>query len=458
MRAAIYARISQDRNGEALGVERQQRLCLELVDRLGWEVVERYVENDVSAYSGKERPQYAAMLNAARAGTVDAIVALDTDRLTRHPRELEDLIDLAESHRIGLATVGGRIDLGTTDGRLVARITGAVARQESERKAERTRRKIDELAQAGKWSGGPRRFGYSDGMVEIVAPEAEAIRQAARAVLDEGASWRSIARAWDEAGLLTARGNPWRPASVRRTLTAPHLAGLRLHRGEVVGQAEWDPILSRVDHERLAAMIRKGRPTTPTRRLLSGLLVCGKCGSGLVHGTTDKRRRIYYCKRQPGEPNRCGRLSVSAVPTEDAVRAMALDALAGPGLAAAVHAHDQIDDARTIAELDDLAARKADAAGMFADGLIGRGEYLSMRDRIEEQVREVSGRLSAPVTDTSMLDDLRGADDLTARWEAADDGWRRALLGLLLDRIEVTPVGARTQRFDPARLVPSWKA
>lgn len=458
MQAAIYCRISQDRNGSALGVKRQERLCRELVDRLGWDVAEVYTDNDTSAYNGHARPAYERMLDAARSGIIDAIVVLDTDRLTRHPRELEDVIDLAESHRVALANVSGKIDLGSSEGRLIARITGAVARQESERKSERTRRKQDELALAGAWAGGPRRFGYTDGMAAIIEPEAEAIRQAARAVLDQDASWRSLAAAWNAVGLTSPRGGEWRPGSVRRTLISPFLAGLRVHRGEVVGRAQWPAILDRVTHQRLAAITRSGRPRSYATRLLTGILVCGRCGHGLTASQTDKSRRIYRCKPEPGDSSRCGNLNVSAEPAEAAVRAMVLDALAGPGLDAAAAAVDDAETADALARLEELSARKAEAARMFADGLIGRSEYLPMRDRIETQVAEVSETIAAPQPADGLIDRLRNTDDLPALWDGSDDRWRRQVLGLLIESIVVAPVGPRRQRFDPARLAPVWRA
>lgn len=489
MQAAIYCRISEDRSGEALGVARQEKLCRELADRLGWDVADVYVDNDRSAFNGRPRPAYAAMLEAARAGVVDGILVLDTDRLTRHPRELEDVIDLADEHRIALANVSGRIDLGTSEGRLLARITGAVARQESEHKSERQRRKMTELAEAGKPSGGPRPFGLhqrhrqrdedgrpvKDGAMlpccgdedackpgTIREDEAAAIREAARAVLDEDRSWRQVARGWNEAGLLTPRGNEWRAGSARRTLTSPHLAALRQHRGEVVGKAEWEPVLDVRTHERLAALVRRGRPTTPTRRLLSGLLVCGRegCGAGLVHGTTSAARRIYYCKRAPGEPSRCGRLSVSAEPAEQAVREMILHRLSGPGLAAALDAHGGAEQAEVLAELDDVRARLTDAAKMYGKREISKPEFEAMRAPLLAAQREAGDRLEVASVDTSPLADLADVAELEARWDDPDepDTWRRAVLDLLLERVEVRVVGARKQRFDPARLVPHWRA
>ncbi len=83
---------------------------------------ESYRDNDVSAYGRKARPAYQRMLQDARAGRITAIVCWSVDRLTRHPRELEEIIDLYTSHGISLATVGGEINLGDPDGRMVARL------------------------------------------------------------------------------------------------------------------------------------------------------------------------------------------------------------------------------------------------------------------------------------------------------------------------------------------------
>lgn len=60
--AAIYARISSDPMGTRLGVERQLEDSRKLAHARGWTVAEEYVDNDVSAYSGAERPAYQRML------------------------------------------------------------------------------------------------------------------------------------------------------------------------------------------------------------------------------------------------------------------------------------------------------------------------------------------------------------------------------------------------------------
>jgi site-specific DNA recombinase len=87
----------------SLGVQRQLEDCRRLVDQLGWPVGEEYVDNDLSAYSGKRRPGYQRMLADLADGSRDAVVVYHADRLTRRPIELEQF--LASIHRLGVGDV-----------------------------------------------------------------------------------------------------------------------------------------------------------------------------------------------------------------------------------------------------------------------------------------------------------------------------------------------------------------
>ena len=89
MRVAIYARISADKTGAGLGVERQIEDCEKLAADNGWIVVARHSDNDISAYSGKPRPGYKALLDGIKAGEYDAVIVWHQDRLLRRPRDLE---------------------------------------------------------------------------------------------------------------------------------------------------------------------------------------------------------------------------------------------------------------------------------------------------------------------------------------------------------------------------------
>ncbi|MGC8628409.1 MAG: recombinase family protein, partial [Acidimicrobiales bacterium] len=92
-RAAVYCRISDDREGRGLGVARQEAECRALAERLGWSVAKVYADNDISAYRRRRRPGYEALLAAVKQGQVDGLVVWHNDRLHRQQRELEDFID-----------------------------------------------------------------------------------------------------------------------------------------------------------------------------------------------------------------------------------------------------------------------------------------------------------------------------------------------------------------------------
>src|SRR5436190_19851785 len=173
--------------------------------------VERYVDSDISAYSGKRRPAYLRMLGDIDAGLVEAVIVYHADRLHRHPRELEDFIDLCQRRGTKLATVTGEIDLSTHDGQLIARIHGAVARKESDDKSRRIRRKHEELAAAGRVSGGGTRpFGFEADKRTIRADEAEVIRECAARVL-AGDSLRSLCNDLNRRAISSVTGAMWSP-------------------------------------------------------------------------------------------------------------------------------------------------------------------------------------------------------------------------------------------------------
>ncbi len=221
MKTAIYLRQSLDRDENKLAIDRQREACLDLCRRKGWTDTVEYVDNDTSASAGR-RHDYDQMLTDIEAGAVGAVLCYRLDRLHRQPRELEHFIDLANRHRVALATVTGDTDLSTEEGRLVARIMGAVDRAEVEKKSARQKLAHRQRAKAGKpWM--QRTFGYDTNT--IVPREAEAIRKACHALLNGATLW-SIAKDWNEKGLKTSKGYPWEGSKVRQMLLRPSVAGL----------------------------------------------------------------------------------------------------------------------------------------------------------------------------------------------------------------------------------------
>ena len=154
-KTAIYCRISEDRDGTGLGVERQELDCQKLAQDMGLVDIEVFTDNDISAYSVKKRPQYLVMMERIKAGEFENLIAWASDRLHRSPRELEDFIETCESAKITIYTVkAGHLNLSSPDGRAFARILGSMARAESEKTSDRIQGKALEKAMNGETWGG----------------------------------------------------------------------------------------------------------------------------------------------------------------------------------------------------------------------------------------------------------------------------------------------------------------
>lgn len=222
-RTAIYARISEDR-GDGAGVSRQLADCRALSDRRAeWGQPIEFVDNDISAWrAGTRRPKYEAMLEGVRTGELGRIVVYHVDRLYRQPRELEELIDLADAGQVDvLSVVSGELDLRSPDGRFLARILVGVAAKESDDKSRRIRRQKRQRREDGAPSGGRRAFGWLDFMTPH-REEAAVVRDAVDALLS-GDSLIGVARRWNAAGIAQPQTGKarWTSSGVREVVTQP---------------------------------------------------------------------------------------------------------------------------------------------------------------------------------------------------------------------------------------------
>ncbi|MFJ3083881.1 recombinase family protein [Streptomyces halstedii] len=481
-RAVIYVRISQDRTGAHLGVDRQREDCEALAERNGWDVVETYVDNDLSAYSGKPRPDYRRMLADLDLATATVVIAWHTDRLHRSPTELEEYIDLSERRGINTHTCqAGPIDLSTPSGRMTARILGAVARHESEHKAERVARARQQKAKAGLWSGGLRPFGWgvptgetkkkvdkSTGeevevpvldMNKLVPEEAAALEAGTDQIL-AGGSIRGWVRWLADKGLTSTMGNPIDHQSARDMLLRPRNAGIAVYRGEEIGKGAWE---AAVDEPRFRAVVailtNPSRVTTlgPTPKWFGSLIYeCGYPGcTKTVKCTRTGGANLpgYRCQDQHGG----GR---NAEILDRYVQDLIIDRLsredAGELLAPAA---DGVDVAGLQMESEQIRRRLTDLAGMFGAGQISMAQFTEGSDTARAQLEGVTSQLARAATKDPLVG-LVGVPDVRKAWEALELDRRRAVLRSLL---RVTLRKPRTGRmpdggyFDYDAIETQWK-
>jgi DNA invertase Pin-like site-specific DNA recombinase len=435
MRAGVYLRQSRDQNGTGLAVARQREDCLKLCRERGWDPTE-YLDNDVSAYSGKKRPAYERMLADIEAGKLDAVVVWDLDRLHRRPIELEHFIDLADTHHLALATVSGDTDLGTDSGRLFARIKGAVARSEGERKSARQRRAQLQAAQRGLPAGGPRAFGFERDGLTVRENEAKALRNAYASLL-AGRSMVGIARDLDAAGFVTGRlGKRFNHSAARAVLVNPRNAGLRAYRGDIIGLAAWPAIVDedtwRAAHALLTDSKRHRGPGSNARKwLLGSLALCGRCDDGTTVKVTYRGERTrdgtlvrsYKCRKYPHLTREASWVDWRV--TERVIARLSRD-----------DARDLLvdDDLPDLAELrcesDTLRLRLDQLAEQFADGALTAGQLKAGTERLRTRLADLEARM-VHVDRAPILADLVAAHDVRKAWEAAGLDRQRAVIDVL---------------------------
>jgi site-specific DNA recombinase len=465
--AGIYVRISDDKAEDAAGVARQEADCRALAERQGWTVGEVYVENDTSAYKRKTvrlpdgstalrvvRPAFRQMLDALACGALDAVVGYDLDRIARDPRDLEDLIDVVESHKIPTRAVTGSLDLGNDAGITMARVMVAIANKSSRDSSRRVARKHLELAEQGKTGGGGiRSFGYGRDGITVNEDEAEVLRQIANRLLS-GSSLVAVAQWLNDSGVPTVRGGKWQNRSVHAVITKPRVAGLRVHRGEIVGEAAWPAVIGRDTWERLLLVLaaRAQGSTNTMQRWLSSLLRCGKCGHPLTGSQQGGGRGPrYWCATPRGG---CGRIGVDAHKSEAHVEKLLMAYLSRSDVLddlRAVTSSRSVDQAREEARADE--AQLQELAGLWASRALTTPEYLRARKDIEERLARSRSlvRAALPGAVRELV-----AGDVRQAWRGYVPAQRREVARAVLPsgiRVDPSAHGG-LKGFDSRRLVP----
>lgn len=466
IRAVLYTRISNDPTHQGLGVERQELDCRATAERYGWTVVGTYEDNDKSATNGKARPEFARMVKDFKAGHFDAVVAWNLDRLTRDVIEGEQIIRLAQEHGLRVANVTGESHLTTADGRENFRWKVVGARAETERTSERLRRQRDQAAEQGRPHGmvayGYRRVvdtndrGQILGKRDVLNPaEADLIRETAQRLF-AGESLRSIVRTHNEAGRPSPRGIPWSSTALRQVMLRDRNAGLRVHRGKVVGKAAWPPIYDEGTHNRVKALLTDpSRAATgrgaPVKHLLSGLAKCGLCGEAMRAMAPGR----WAGKRFPAKYQcaTCFRVARSEDRVDEVVTSVVVARLSEPDGILALASGRPERAAQLLDQIAEAEARLELAADGFAEGSVTSDQLRRIGARINPQIEAWKVELAgcAPMEGVIHL----AGPDAAEKWQAAPLDVKRAVINLLME-ITILPSGSGN-KFDPSQVRIEWR-
>jgi DNA invertase Pin-like site-specific DNA recombinase len=497
--AAIYVRISSDPELLRLGVQRQEKECRARAAQLGWEVAKVYEDDDRSAFKRNDkRPAYLELLADIKAGKVKRLIAWHSDRIHRQPRELEPFMDAVIAAGVEIQTVQtGILDLSTPDGRLLARMHGAIAARESEHKSERVKLKAAELIAAGAWKGGPRPFGWEPVNKRLVHKhdEIKLLRQAKDALIAGKKSLYVITKDWKADGVRSGRGATIARSTLRSMLISPRMIGE--YEGGIKG--DWEPVFTRDEWEKLRAILKTKRRSKHREGgvyLLTGdILKCALCG-GTMYGmptfggswvggrreTGGKfvRRAIpyYSCRPSSIKHDACGKVAMRVSAVDDEVMRQVAEYLT-PFVRISDTAEDedernrlrkdsadlwQFRASRRISDSPTFAAASAEMAKVQEDkrgieelrgeGSLDNDGYRAAMAKLAPRLKAAIAALEAAEGQLAGLHELAALDaaQFVTRWREMDRDERRRVVLALVSEVRVKAHEGHTTKPDPNRV------
>jgi DNA invertase Pin-like site-specific DNA recombinase len=477
VRAGCYCRISSDPDDKREGVDRQREDTAVLCEVNGWTPTAYYVDNDVSATDGRERPEWARLLADVSAGKIDAIVVWNQDRGWRKMADLETLRPVLEPRGVLLATTNiGTIDFRNADDVFRAQVSTAMSEMEVAKMRVRIRRAARQKAEQGRpaWKVAfgylpERRRGRDDNGTRQIDPAvAPLVRQGYAAVL-AGASLKDVAAIWNDAGALTTTGRRWDTNSVSHFLRHPRNAGLRSHfvtgtstRGtltdDIVGPGTW-PALVEESVWRAAQSVLAGRPSggrgrrrSVRKHVLTGVLRCGREGcDGRLGGTRTTSGDVSYACPV------CYKVGVRASCVEPLLVELIGRRLAQPDAVDLLKAeeHDQALAQRLRDERAVLYARLDEFALERAQGLMSGRQLQIASEAVQAQIAAID-RQEQSQERLRVFDEIPlGTEAAKAAVKALTPDRLRAVLGVLMT-VTVLPVGKVGHVFNPERVQVEW--
>jgi DNA invertase Pin-like site-specific DNA recombinase len=473
LRAAVYNRVSDDRNGRSKSPQQQNEENLAAARDEGWTVAASYTEPEsasASRFARKAREEWERLTADLKAGKLDVVVVWETSRSARRMAPFVDLLDACRERGvlIHVTSHDRTYDPGQWRDRKALLEDGIDAEGESEKTSLRVTRDARARAAAGK-PHGRLLYGYRR---EYDPATREFIRQVPRedqaAVVREvfgmfaaGKSLHSIALGLNVRGVPVAyRRDPakrtvpgvpaWDAMRLRQMARNPGYIAKRTSKGQIVGDAIWPPL---VDEETFWTVQRRledvkrrmNHGNVQDKWLLSGVARCAVCGAYVRCVPNHNHRNVYQCRGRGGDSSKglyC--TSIVAAVFEAYVIETVIERLSR-------------DDARGLFTADRSADAAAANTALLAKKeeledlhrLVDRGELtiaaLARHEpRLVAEIRDLEGQARSYVA--PIVRDVAGPG-AAKRWEQLALDQRKELLLNVAD-IELLKAESRADRID----------
>jgi len=317
MRAAIYARVSSDRQDVDLSISAQLKALREYAIKNGHTVIKEYVDEAESGRTAA-RPAFREMIGTAKLKhpPFDMILVW---KLSRFARNREDSIiykSLLRKQGIQVVSINEPIE-DTPTGRLMEGIIEVIDEFYSSNLAQDVIRGMRENAARGFFNGSRAPFGYirkkvKDGekMRNTLEPDPShiAIVQRIFGECADGKGLKEITKDLNRDGIPAPAGGKWGKQRIHKILTNEAYVGCLVwgknHKGKsnlplVRKEGAWPAIIGRETFDRVQTSLNARAPkvthprVTSSHYLLSGLIHCRKCGAAYI-GYAAKSGRFHY--------------------------------------------------------------------------------------------------------------------------------------------------------------------
>lgn len=183
-KVALYARVSTREQETDNQLSRLRKLA-EVRD---YDVIGEYV--DVASGADQNRPRLNTMLDTAKKGGINKIIATKLDRLARSVINLSEIAHDLKGWGVDLEFIDQPIDTGTPSGRLTYVILSAVAEFERELISDRTKDGLARARAEGKIIGRPKKqlSEYQENKLRAILKENPDISMRALSAQFEGIS------------------------------------------------------------------------------------------------------------------------------------------------------------------------------------------------------------------------------------------------------------------------------
>jgi site-specific DNA recombinase len=486
MRVALYARYSSDLQNQR-SAEDQFAALRAVVQARGWLEVAAFSDLGISGANLNNRPGVQTLLREAERGAFDVVFTEALDRLSRDQEGTAHLFKRLTYYGAGLETLSeGRIS------ELHVGLSGTMNQLFLVELGKKTRRGLIGRVKAGR-SGGGRCYGYEvargqddeRGLLTIDPHQAEVVRRIFRDYAG-GKSPRLIAHALNAEGEPGPRGGEWTPSAIygdRRSrdgiLCQELYIGVRVYNrrsfkkhpdtarrsGRLNPESEWlrepvselriidDALWAAVQNRQKAVSAEPAAYGRKPKRLLSGLMQCSLCGSGM---TLNGGKFACSAARERGT---CTNTKIISAKTIEArvLDGIAAKLLAPEAIAAAVSAAQAEASARqhqTLKarapmekELAEIARKLERAQTMCMDGAMEIAELKARSAPLKARRAELEALL-AEAAEPAVLSLHPGvaeayrrmAEQLRAAMDEVDGEDARNAVRSLIDQVVFIPV------------------